>query len=381
MRSSSSTSNQKTAVTAALPIRLAPRQLRVAFRKSCLLAVAVSFGLAVLPRQSKAQGNPTAEKAKGVQILLLGTKGGPPLDKDRSESSSLLMVDGRPYLIDCGIGTIRRMVRAGVRSETVRTIFITHHHPDHDLGLIDVMGNDFYTLNVAGRGAPTISIYGPPQTEELVKAALSYLDVPFGVFEADGLISSSPIKMFKAHDINSAGVVFQDDKIRVTAAENTHFTLMPAEYRSRMKSYAYRFDTPYGAIVFTGDTGPSDAVARLAKGADVLVSEVIDIDAITKTVDERSEQNHWTQKRTDAFLAHMKFEHLPMKDLGQMASNAQVKSVVLDHFSPVQDPAIFVSGVKKYFSGPVFAAEDLALYCLGTPDAGGTSAGTLRPCH
>jgi ribonuclease BN (tRNA processing enzyme) len=381
MRPSSAIIIPNSAVTAARPDLLAPRPMLVAFRRACLLAVAVVFSLAAFPGRSKAQDRSSAEETKGVQLLLFGTKGGPPLDRDRSEPSSLLIVDGRRYLIDCGIGTMRRMVRAGIRSETIRTIFITHHHPDHDLGLIDVMGNDFYTLNAAGRGDTTIDIYGPPQTEDLVRAAVSYITIPFDIFTADGLSYSSSVKMFQAHDLNSAGVVFQDDKIRVTAAENTHFTLMPPKYHARMKSYAYRFDTPYGAIVFTGDTGPSDAVTRLAKGADVLVPEVIDIAAITKFVDGQAERYHWTQKRTDAFLAHMKFEHLPIQDVGEMATKAQVKSVVLDHLVPVEDPAIFVSGVRKYFSGAVFAGEDLAEYCLGTPDAGGTGARTLRPCH
>jgi ribonuclease BN (tRNA processing enzyme) len=383
MRPLSAIITRKGAVTAAFPVRLAPRQMRLAFRKICLLAVAVTFSLTVFPGRSSARDNPSAGNAKGVQILLLGTKGGPPLLLNRSEPSTLLIVDGRRYLIDCGIGTMRRLVRAGVPSQSIRTIFITHHHPDHDLGLVAVMGNDFYTLDQAGPRATTttIDIYGPPQTGDLVKAVLSFIDIPFGVFEGDGLTSGSPVKMFNAHDIDSAGVVFQDDKIRVTAVENTHFTLMPAKYHTRMKSYAYRFDTRYGAIVFTGDTGPSDAVTRLAKGADVLVSEVIDIPAITKYVNGLAEQGHWTQKRKEDLMAHMKFEHLPMKDLGEMATKAHVKSLVLDHYVPVQDPAIFVSGVKKYFSGPMLAGEDLAQYCLGAPGVSRTDAHTLRPCH
>ena len=59
-------------------------------------------------------------------------------------------------------------------------------------------------------------------------------------------------------------------RIRVTAAENTHYALMPPEDRKLLKSFSYRIETPHGAIVFTGDTAPSDAVARLAKGADQL---------------------------------------------------------------------------------------------------------------
>src|SRR5690242_21113949 len=89
-------------------------------------------------------------KSKGTEVLFLGTAGGPPLRLDRSEPSTLLIVDGRQYLIDCGIGTMHRMLRAGVKSEQVRTIFLTHLHADHDLGLADVMANDFFRQSTAG---------------------------------------------------------------------------------------------------------------------------------------------------------------------------------------------------------------------------------------
>ncbi|MGH9727393.1 MAG: MBL fold metallo-hydrolase [Candidatus Acidiferrales bacterium] len=371
---------QKPVAKALHPTSFQRPRLRAALRNACLFATAAVLVPAMFTIPSMAQNRSAADKTEGVQILLLGTKGGPPLDRDRSEPSSLLIVDGRPYLIDCGIGTMRRLLDTEVRSETIRTIFITHLHSDHDLGLVDVMANDVVYLDGAQGAAHTIDIYGPPQTAQFVKFAYSYIRIPSAVFAADGLSSANPANPFRTHEIDRAGLVYQDDKIRVTAAENTHYKLMSAKDRARMKSYAYRFNTRYGAIVFTGDTGVSDGVARLAKGADVLVSEVIDIPAIAKLVGRMSTQNHWTQQRRDALMAHMKFEHLPMKDVGEMATKAEVKSVVLHHYSPVEDAAIYVSGVKKYYSGPVFAGKDLARYCLGTPDASRAGAHTLRSC-
>lgn len=355
-------------------------RLRVAPRTTSLFATAALLALAMFASPSTAQKRPAANKAAGVQLLLLGTKGGPPLDRDYSEPSSLLIVDGRPYLIDCGIGTMRRLLDTDVRSETIRTIFITHLHSDHDLGLVDVMANDVLQLDGAQGAAPTIDIYGPPQTAQFVNFAYGYIRIPTTVFAADGLSPAHPANPFNTHEIDHVGLVYHDDKIRVTAAENTHYNLMSATDRARMKSYAYRFDTRYGAIIFTGDTGVSDDVTRLAKGADVLVSEVIDIPAIAKFVDQVSAQRHWTQQRRDALMAHMKSEHLRMKDVGEMATNAGVKSLVLHHYSPVEDSAIYVSGVKKYYSGPVFAGKDLARYCLGTPDARRAGVHTLTPC-
>src|SRR5579859_3885250 len=368
--------------TATRLMGFSPQQLRVGLRNIFRLTASVVLALTIVPGVAVAQSGPADHAPNGTEILLLGTAGGPPLHKDRSEPSSLLIVDGRPYLIDCGIGTMRRMVRAGIRSETTGTIFITHHHPDHDLGLADVMANDFLNLGLAD-AAHTINIYGPPQTKELVEAAFRYISIPFGVFADEQFGETGPRNLFVAHDIPHDGVVFQDDKIRVIAAENSHYALMPAHFRTQIKSYSYRFETPHGVVVFTGDTGPGDApVIRLAKGADVLISEVLDLDAMVKFARALGEERHWSPQRSNALVEHMKFEHLDMEEVGELASKAQVKSVVLYHFSAEGvESADFVSAVKKYFSGPVFAGADLDRYCLSRQAGKRTSARILSPCH
>jgi len=69
-------------------------------------------------------------------------------------------------------------------------------------------------------------------------------------------------------------LVFQDSNLKVTAVENTHFHFPPGSPGyGKYKSCAYRFDAADRSAVFTGDTGPSDAIAELARGADLLVSE------------------------------------------------------------------------------------------------------------
>jgi len=318
-----------------------------------------------------------------TELIFLGTAGGPPLRVARSEPATLLVVDGRPYLIDCGIGTMRRMLEAGIASETIHTIFLTHLHADHDLGLADVMANDFFRLN---NGGPTqhITVYGPPETEGLVDAAFHYIAFGFHPFALEpggireGLVDGRLVSPFVAHDIQREGLIFQDDKIRVIAAENSHYALMPPEDRKKIKSYSYRIETPHGIVVFTGDTGPSDAVTRLAAGADVLVAEVEDMNEVSSFVQKIAVENHWPPQRTAALMAHMRQEHLDESEVGKMASAAPVKSVVLYHYEPT-NPAAHVAAVNKIFSGPVFASADLDHYCLGTSDASGTTS-TLFKC-
>jgi ribonuclease BN (tRNA processing enzyme) len=146
-----------------------------------------------------------------------------------------------------------------------------------------------------------------------------------------------------------------------------------------MKSYSYRFETPQGVIVFTGDTGPSDALTQLAKGADVLITEVEDPTEVADIVKRFAAQNHWPPERASGFMAHMRQEHLFEAEVGDMATKAHVRSVVLDHYDP-ENPAAHVAKVNEHFSGPVFASADLDRYCLASAATTNNSGRTLRKC-
>ena len=338
-----------------------------------LLIAALALGLTFFSVPVAPQGQTAALRANETELLMLGTAGGPPLHKDRSEPSTLLIVDGRPYLIDCGIGTIRRLVEVGIPSETIGTIFLTHLHPDHDLGLVDVMANDYLTSD-----ARKINIYGPPETSELVDAAFHYISIPFEVFAAErpGFSPGRPnhglTSPFVAHEVDGDGVVYRDDKIQITAVENSHYALMPAQFRSHFKSYSYRIQTPHGVVVFTGDTGPSDEVVKLAMSADVLVAEVEPgLDELRGIIDYVAAQNHWPPARKQEFAAHMEKEHLTVDSLGELASKAQVQSVLFYHYNPQNkaEQQALIAAVKKYFHGPVLAPMDLGRFCLSKDEA------------
>lgn len=315
-----------------------------------------------------------------TQIIFLGTAGGPPLRFDRSEPSTLLIVNDREYLIDCGIGTARRLVEAGLVSSRIKTIFFTHLHADHDMGLADVMANDFFDGGGNGAEGP-FDIYGPPQTRQLVDAAFEFISVGFRPFAAAPptayrMRGGNFLSPFKSHEIARGGIVFDDGNIRITAAENSHYVMIPAAARSPFKSYSYRIETPDGAIVFSGDTGPSGAIGAIAKGADLVIAEASyrDPQDLDQSIGARAARNHWPPLMTSRFRDHFVYEHLDTEEIGQIASTAGAKAVVLYHYNPANeaDQAAFVSGVKKHFAGPVFAPDDLDRYCL--------NSGVVAPC-
>ena len=315
-----------------------------------------------------------------TQILFLGTSGGPPLLFERSKPSTLLIVDGRYYLIDCGIGTARRLVEARIDSNRIQTVLLTHLHADHDLGLADVMANDFFERARGGATEP-VSVYGPPQTRALVDAAFQFISVGFRPFAAENPTDyprngTGYVSPFVAHEIDRGGVVFKDDKISVTAIENAHYALMPKRDRRDFKSYSYRVETPDGVIVFTGDTGPSDAVAQLARDADVVIAEASylapeQLDRLGVLIAARS---HWAPARTKSWRDHSLFEHLDPEQVGRLASKANARAVILYHYDPASkaEQDAYVGGVKQSFKGAVFAPDDLDRYCL--------SSGFVAPC-
>jgi ribonuclease BN (tRNA processing enzyme) len=159
-------------------------------------------------------------------------------------------------------------------------------------------------------------------------------------------------------------MIYRDANIKVTAVENTHFHIPEGSpYYGKYKSYAYRFDGPDRVIVFTGDTGPSDAVTELASNADILVSEISSADDVQQVLAKNGAWQAMTSEQQAALMRHMTEEHLTPEEVGKMAARARVKMVVLTHLPATVDEhddyQRFVPEVKKLFSGPVVVAKDL----------------------
>lgn len=298
-----------------------------------------------------------ASAPPGTRLVILGTIAGPVAESDRHEPANLIEVGGRKYLIDAGEGVAQRLDAAGVGAAEVRKIFLTHLHFDHVAGLAPLLG--FAWIKRAGG---EIDIYGPPATDIFVKSALQYLEIPQGIYAA-GMPPTAPLaEIVKAHniDVSRPTVIYQDDKVRVTAVDNTHYVTIPAARRplGGARSYAYRFDTADRSIVFTGDTGPSDAVTELAKGADILVSEVQDTPAVLAAL---AKAFNAPEAALKPVADHMTQEHLSPREVGLMAKRAGVKMVVLTHIGGAnqrKDMRGITAGVREVFSGPVIAAQD-----------------------
>ncbi|HEY3642784.1 MAG TPA: MBL fold metallo-hydrolase [Xanthobacteraceae bacterium] len=319
-----------------------------------LLFTAALISIAALAHESMAQTSPAPSKT-GTRLITLGTTAGPPPRAHRAQSSNLLIVNGSLYVVDAGDGVARRLAKAGINVRDIGTIFLTHHHDDHTAGLGTLMSDAW-----DNQRTQPINVYGPPRTEDLVKAAVQYFTISAQIRIADGGRTVPIAQVFFGHDV-APGMVYQDANIKVTAAENTHFEFHKGAAAGKYKSYSYRFETPGRVIVFTGDTGPSDAVTELARGADLLVSEANSVDDRMQLLIRSGQWQAMTSDEQAGIKQQMTQGHLSPDVIGKMAARAGVKTVVLTHLTakPDDDYTAWVSEVKKYFPGQVLIAKDL----------------------
>jgi len=268
------------------------------------------------------------------RLILLGTAGGPTPKTRAAAPSQIIVVGERGYLVDCGNGVARQMALAGV-FRTLRHVFITHHHSDHNA--------DYGTLLLLEWGdalETRVDTWGPPPLVRMTKLFLemSAADIDVRVRD-EGRPPLAPL--IHPHEVAHAGLVLRDDLVTVTCAVVRH-PLVPI-------ALAYRFDCPDRSIVISGDTAPSDALVRLAAGADVLVHEAL-----------------WVPGAPGApgspLRSHIMNSHTPVEDAGRIAARAGVKTLVLSHIVPTDSAPPddqLIAAARSTFAGKIVVGKDL----------------------
>jgi len=297
-------------------------------------------------------------QSAGVRLVLLGTQGGPNYTATRGECASALLVDGRPYLVDCGYGTLAALKKAGINHRQIAQVFISHLHDDHTADLAALLIRQW----TDGRIEPTM-VVGPYGTAKMVEAVLAFGEANAAIRTVDEARRVKPADMFRGHDIDATPApveVFRDDRLTVRAVENTHY---PVESKRRMpyRSVAFRCDTTARSIVFSGDTAYSSGLVRLAKRADVLVCEAMDVAAMRKAFDGMVGRGMYADNPQGVWR-HIVGTHTPLEDAGRMAAEAGVRTLVLTHIipgalDPLPDDA-YLAPVRKVFRGAVLLGRD-----------------------
>jgi ribonuclease BN (tRNA processing enzyme) len=276
-------------------------------------------------------------------LILLGTSAGSPPNPFRSACANLVVVDGVPYVVDCGNGVARQMVKAGVSVADAHHIFITHHHSDHTA--------DYGNLLQLGAGAGRqgrVDAFGPPPLKRMTEQFFDMIRPEMENRIKDGVRPYE--KDIIVHEVEGPGLVHRDERVTVTAGLVFHPPVTPA--------FAYRFDTPDRSITFSGDTGYWEDLAKLAMDTDILVHEVQHM-----TIMEEYLRKGGRNRDPGPFLKHMRETHTSPEDAGRIATLARAKKLVFSHIGPQTNPPIpdqvFIDAARATYSGEIVVASDL----------------------
>jgi ribonuclease BN (tRNA processing enzyme) len=315
------------------------------------LRIAALFSAAPVFAQARAGGQRGQQAAQpGTQLVLLGTQGGPGVTANRTQASNAVIVDGRPYLVDCGYGALKAAVQAGLTLGNLSNVFITHLHDDHSADIAA-----FLALKWTGTQNPgEATIYGPYGTAAMVDAAIAFSKANVEIRKIDEGRTVDPKTIFRGRDLSAPKIteVFKDDRLTVQAVENTHF---PDRAKAKMdyRSFAYRFNTATRSIAFSGDTTYSENLIELARGVDVFVCEVLGT-ANTQAAAPAANAG-------ESIARHVRETHSTPEEVGKMAAAAKVKSLVLSHQVGGGRGASndgLTAEIKKVFSGEIVVGAD-----------------------
>lgn len=309
---------------------------------SRVASLAVSYSL--LKRQviSRDNGESMSQENKGMRVILLGTKGGPRVgEAGRRNPSTLILINDIPYVVDCGYGVSLQLLAAGVSLNRLRYIFITHHHSDHNLEYGPLIYNAWIT------GVPVrVDAYGPVGLKKMTQDFFNYakFDIELRMVDEG---RPDPRKLIFGHDFAEPGVVLENEEVKVSTCRVRHPPIT--------ESYAYRFDTRDRSVVISGDTTYAPELAEFAKGADVLVHEVMYLPGVEALVKRLPNAIRLRE--------HLLASHTLPADVGRIAALAGVKTLVLTHFVPGDDPSItdddWAKDVRKHFKGQIIVGKDL----------------------
>ncbi|MGD2201186.1 MAG: ribonuclease Z [Candidatus Bathyarchaeota archaeon] len=294
-----------------------------------------------------------------MKIVFLGTSASIPT-QGRGPSAIAIRRKGEVILLDCGEGTQRRMVEAGVGFRRRTLIFLSHLHGDHVLGLPGLI----QSMTLLQRERP-LRIYGPGGTAAFIQAFSDTLGSP-----------GFPVEVY---EIASEGTVYQTEEYHMAAIEADHdvpawsYVLQEHPRPGRFHpERAKELGVPVGPlwkklqkgqdveledgrivesrevvdpprrglkIVYSGDTRPNGGLAAAAEGADLLIHEA----TFDESLHERAEENG----------------HSTASQAAEIARQAGATRLVLTHISSrYPDPSPLLKAARAIFPETVIA-EDL----------------------
>jgi len=297
-----------------------------------------------------------------MKLIFLGTGGSIPTP-ERGLPAIALKRERELLLFDCAEGTQRQMARAGVSPMRLDTIFITHLHGDHFLGLAGLV----QTLSLMDRERE-LEIFCQKGEGNRIE---SYLQIPHYTLTFDlGVHELEPGEELRRrgyriltaeadHNVPSLayalvederpGKFYPDKAVALGVKAGPDFSRLKAGESVKLRDgsiikpkQVMGPPRPGRKVVYTGDTRPSERIIELARGADVLIHDCTLADELAEKAAESA--------------------HSTPSEAAEVAKQADVKQLVLIHTSPrYEEDTILLEQAKKIFPNTVVARDLMEL--------------------
>jgi len=284
---------------------------------------------------------------KESRVVMLGT-GTPNPTPERMGPCAAVIVDGQAYLVDFGVGLVRRaaeMTARGIEALAAAKLtrgFLTHLHSDHTLGLPDLILTPWVL-----KRSESLKLFGPAGTEAMVDYLLKAYAVDIQSRQ-DGLEQANQVGIQVEVTEIDEGVVYQDERVTVEAFRVNH---------PPFEAYGYKFTCPDKVIVFSGDTTPTNNIIQWAQGCDILVHEVFSAQGV--------------KRRSPIWQRYHTSVHTSSVQLGELASQIKPRTLVLNHqlffrvpdeegqvISALDREREMIREIQQNYRGEVISARD-----------------------
>ncbi|MDE1850719.1 MAG: ribonuclease Z [Candidatus Micrarchaeota archaeon] len=289
-----------------------------------------------------------------IKVTLLGTSGSTPT-KSRGMPSVALTYNGRVYLFDCGEGTQMRMLEYGVNISKVETVFLSHIHGDHVIGIAGLIR----TLALNNRQKPLV-IHVPKGQESGIKslivfdkAIIKYQIIVKGigggtVYKGDGF----EVDAFRLnHQITTLGYVFNEsdklrfikDKCKALGIKGEMFAQLGKKGKIKIGKRTIRIKDVTTLqkgkkVLYVTDTRPMTGTVRAARNAEILIHEAA-----------------YTEKEKN--LAKER-KHSTAYEAAHIAKLAKAKLLIITHLSARhRNPDALYQEARKVFKNTVIGND------------------------
>ena len=284
----------------------------------------------------------------GLKITLCGTSSPLPAP-GRAQACIAVETPKHLYLVDAGSGSAATATLAGVPTEKLRGILLTHFHSDHISDIGDFNLNSW----VAGRPQP-LQVIGPDGVDRIVEGLnTTYeLDRGYRVSHHGAEFLNPELGILQSRSI-SEGVIVDEDGLRITAFEVSHPPIEPA--------FGYRLDYGGRSVVISGDSLVTDKIVEISDGADVVLHDAMELQLVQTA--ENVLRNAGVT-RTATVLHDIQDYHATTEDLQRLVDEAEIGLLALYHLVPAPRNAMAVAAFNRSIPEGALITEDAMVISL-----------------